>query len=182
MFEGGWLGKNLAIELALSLALGLQSCLRSSRCRMAPLTSPNRTLDPFHSHRRGLGSQMRMTCHPASLTLASVSLSLATLPASFSDHHFWFAVGIVPCWGQQCQKHPSTKTATRGPRNTRSARRLDPASGASSTRYRSPRRCNSLRPPSSLGVSRSARPLMRFDTAGVEAGGTGTYSKISGSG
>ena len=45
-----------------------------------------------------------------------------------------FAAGLVPCSGQPCQKQPSMNTATRGPRNTMSARRLRPTSGAVSTR------------------------------------------------
>ena len=55
----------------------------------------------------------------------------------------------VACSGQRCQKHPSTYTATFARVNTRSARRRSPRIGATSTRYRKPRRHTARRRASS---------------------------------
>ncbi len=53
----------------------------------------------------------------------SVSRSRAVMLLSFTRHQAAFALGGWTCTGQECQKQPSTNTATRAPRNTRSARR-----------------------------------------------------------
>ncbi len=68
-------------------------------------------------------SHTRTTCHPAAASAASVSRSRAVMLASFTRHQSALAFGRWTCTGQECQKQPSTKTATRAPRNTRSARR-----------------------------------------------------------
>ena len=101
-------------------------------------------------------SHTRTTLHPASRKRRSVSASLATFAASFSSHHAAFVFGRVPWMGQQCQKQPSTKTATRRREKTRSALRRIPGTGAVSTRNRRPRRCR-LTAQRQLGRSVSTR-------------------------
>jgi hypothetical protein len=59
-----------------------------------------------------------------------VAASRATLPASFSAHQSEFAAGKVACCGQECQKHPSTNTATLARVNATSmVRRFMPGTG-----------------------------------------------------
>lgn len=115
-------------------------------------------------------SQTRMTLHPALPRRASVSRSRLTFAASLSLHHAAFDLGAEPCSGQPCQKHPSTKTATRARVKTRSARRRSPGIGWQSTRYRSPSPCTRRRMIISGAVSRrlwlSIRRRMTSDDAG----------------
>lgn len=84
-------------------------------------------------------SHTRTTLHPAVRRSASVCLSRATFRASLSAHQAAFAFGLVACSGHECQKHPSTKTATFARGNTTSALRL-PGKTARWTKYRRPRR------------------------------------------
>ena len=66
-------------------------------------------------------SQTRMTCQPHATSLRLAFTSRALFATSLLFHHFRFALGQVPCMGQQCQKHPSTKTAIFGLINAMSA-------------------------------------------------------------
>ena len=88
-------------------------------------------------------SQIRITVQPASASAVSVARSRSTLASSFWRHQPALVLGEDPCSGHRCQKHPSTKTATRTRVNTMSGR-LRPIWGmAMFTRYRSPRRWSS---------------------------------------
>jgi hypothetical protein len=71
-------------------------------------------------------SQIRTTVQPASVSQAVFRASLSTFRASFGDQYDWFTDGFEPCSGQQCQKQPSTNTATRLRVNTISGRTRPP--------------------------------------------------------
>lgn len=71
-------------------------------------------------------SQTRITCQPGAAGFLSVSRSRSTFVASFSGHYSRFLFGVVPWCGHECQKHPSTKTATLAGPKTMSARRRIP--------------------------------------------------------
>lgn len=105
-----------------------------------------------------------------------MSASRRRLAASFWDHHSPLDRGEVPWTGQLCQKQPSTKTATRAPPKTRSARRLTPVIGARSTRNLKPRRCSALRRANSGRVSRCRCLFILRNASGDEAGGVPTPS------
>ena len=65
--------------------------------------------------------------------------SLLLLISILFRHHAAFALGQVMCFGQPCQKQPSTKTATLATGKARSALRRVPGKGQS-IRYLSPTR------------------------------------------
>jgi hypothetical protein len=113
----------------------------------------------------------RYTAHPERASRASVSRSRRRLPLIFRRHQEACTFGQVACSGQACQKHPSTKTATRAEENTRSARRLTVGMGLWSIRKRSPRRCNSDLSATSAGVSRRFVACIRRLTRADDAGG-----------
>ena len=113
-------------------------------------------------------SQNLRTLHPASLSLRSVSLSRSRFASIFARHQLAFVFGHVPCSGQPCQKHPSTKTATLVRTNATSARRRVPGS-VRSTRYRRPRARRAARNATSPGVSRRRVARMRRRTSGDDA-------------
>ena len=117
-------------------------------------------------------SHTRTTAQVANLSLLSVSRSRRWFPLSFSRHQSPFAVGQVPCLGQQCQKQESTKTATRARRKTTSASRRSSGRGRRCVRYRRPRRCSSRRKASSGWVSRRRWLVIRRSAACEETGGT----------
>lgn len=72
-------------------------------------------------------------------------------------------LGRVPCTGHECQKHPSTNTATRAFRKARSARRRDSPGSGWSTRYLAPAPKSSLRRAISGAVSRLRTLLILRD-------------------
>jgi hypothetical protein len=65
-------------------------------------------------------SQILTTRHPLAFSARFTRRSLARFPFNFRSQNRRFWRGSVPCRGQPCQKHPSTKTATRRPRNAKS--------------------------------------------------------------
>jgi len=125
-------------------------------------------------------SHTRTITHPAAARRASVSRSRATLVASFAVHQAALCLGWVAWIGQQCQKQPSTYTATLDRGNSRSARRRRPGRGARSTWKRRPRRCSSRRRPSSGAVSRRRWARRRLRVAAD--GGSGGSSHPPGGG
>ena len=119
-------------------------------------------------------SQMRITVQPASTRAESAARSRLTLVSSFLRHQSPLVWGEVPCSGQRCQKQPSTKTATRDRRNTRSGR-IRPIWGRSMfTRYRSPLRYSSCRMAISGAVLLFLTRLIWADL--VREGGVGGMS------
>jgi hypothetical protein len=80
-----------------------------------------------------LSSWRRVSCshiltirQPFNLRSASTFLSRRLLPAILLAQNSLFAFGIVPCFGQPCQKHPSTKIASLTDGNAKSG---EPGSG-----------------------------------------------------
>jgi len=65
-------------------------------------------------------SQILTTRHPCARSARFTFLSLARFPFNFLCQKPRLCRGCVPCFGQPCQKHPSTKTATRCLRNAKS--------------------------------------------------------------
>ncbi len=63
---------------------------------------------------------MRNTRQPARRNVRVTSRSRAWFAANFFRQNAALPLGIVPCIGQPCQKHPSTNTASRAARNTKS--------------------------------------------------------------
>jgi hypothetical protein len=98
-------------------------------------------------------SHARTTAQPAASSASLFLRSRAAVRASFSRHHHLFALGVVPCSGQECQKHPSTKTATRAAGKTASAWQRSPGTSAACFRNRRPRRCSADRTATSGAVS-----------------------------
>ena len=116
-------------------------------------------------------SHILTTSQPARRNLAVVSASRRRVASSFAAHHPEFVFGMCPCSGQECQKHPSTNTATLEGRNTTSALRGRSLSGRASTLYRRPIRWSSRRKLTSAGVSRRRTFCMRCRTCSDDAGG-----------
>ncbi len=67
-------------------------------------------------------SQIRSTRHPAALSVRPTSLSRLLLALSLSFQNSALFAGRRPWMGQPCQKQPSTNTAVRLCRNTKSGR------------------------------------------------------------
>lgn len=99
-------------------------------------------------------SHTLMTFQPSRSSRSLVSRSRSRFVSIFSRQNAALFAGHVACSGQPCQKHPSTKTATRDGPKTMSGRRRRSASTGRSTRNRRPRACNSRRSASSGFVSR----------------------------
>ena len=116
-------------------------------------------------------SQIRITLQPASERTRSVLRSRSTFDLSFSTHQSRFAFGVVPCSGQQCQKKPSTKTATlTGPKMMSTLlRKLE--IGRACTRYRSPFRWSLFLSSISARVFSCLWPFILFRAASLEAAG-----------
>lgn len=79
----------------------------------------------------------------------SVSRSRRAMPRNFRRHQLVLVLGRWLWSGQECQKQPSTNTATRAPRAARNRmstrrRRFPPGTGRSTTN-RKPRRCKARR-------------------------------------
>jgi len=79
----------------------------------------------------GTCSQIRTTRHPAAVSAASAARSRSTVRRSFGAQYHSLTAGLRPCSGQACQKHPSTKTATRRAVNAISGRTRVPAARSS---------------------------------------------------
>jgi len=71
-------------------------------------------------------SQMRSTRQPRCRNVRVTSRSRVLFRASLEAQYAIQVRGIWPCRGQPCQKHPSTNTATRSRRQTKSG---EPSSG-----------------------------------------------------
>lgn len=112
-------------------------------------------------------SHTRMGIQPAARSKRVVSASRRRVRSSFSAHHSRFATGTSPWMGHMCQKHPSTKTATRSVRKTMSAFLRDSSSGRASTRNLSPIRWRAARRSISGGVSRRRTRCIRARVSGV---------------
>ena len=65
-------------------------------------------------------SHTRRTVQPRWQSTASTKRSRARLRENLSCQKSTFEEGIVPCFGHECQKHPSTNSTTRRCRNTKS--------------------------------------------------------------
>ena len=109
---------------------------------------------PSATNRGSSCSQYRKTVHPSASIPRSCRRSLSTLARILALHQAAFRLGMVPCSGHECQKHPSRNTATRARGNWRSGRAL-PASGiVRSTLNRRPRAWTARRTAISNAVSR----------------------------
>lgn len=75
-------------------------------------------------------SHTRITLHPDPRKAASSRRSRLTFRSNLARQYSALALGLVECSGHRCQKHPSTKTATRAGPNMRSGRTLRPASSS----------------------------------------------------
>ena len=106
-------------------------------------------------------SQTRTGVHPSLIRAWLSARSRASLRLNFACQNSVLVLGVVAWTGQRCQKHPSTKTATRDGPNTMSGRTQRPAA---STRLsflkRRPRACSAERRRRSGCVS--ARRLARI--------------------
>jgi len=80
------------------------------RCKAGPARRPR-------AH-----SQIRTTRHPARRSIRLTRKSRARFPASFRRQNARWFFGLVACRGHPCQKQPSTKTASRAFRKTKSGR------------------------------------------------------------
>ncbi len=117
-------------------------------------------------------SQTLTTFQPSRCRAWESAKSLALFLFNLATQYVALVLGVCPCSGQECQKHPSTKTATRRLGKTMSGRTLRPdASTGASTRNRQPWRCNVDRKSSSGFVSR--RRLARMVAAAAELEATG---------
>ena len=76
-------------------------------------------------------SQIRTTCQPAAASAASAARSRSMVRRSLGAQYHSLTAGLRPCSGQACQKHPSTKIATRRAVNAMSGRTRAPASRSS---------------------------------------------------
>lgn len=144
---------------------------RSRRAWTAGVASPVRSSTAMMREAASEGSscsQMRNTVHPADDRASSAARSRATLRSSLGSQYPAFTPGRRPCSGQQCQKQPSTKTATRARVKTMSGRgRPLGRSSRTSTRYRRPAVCKSDRMARSGLVSRRLIAAMLRDRPGV---------------
>ncbi len=95
---------------------------RDLACRRQPAFIAPRILATQFSGVRSSCSQIRTTCQPAFLRARLTRRSLALFVANFSSQNFRRVTGNVACFGQPCQKQPSTKTARRCARNAKSGR------------------------------------------------------------
>jgi hypothetical protein len=64
--------------------------------------------------------QILITCHPCPSNVLVTSRSRFLFASSFFFQNALLLAGRVPCFGHPCQKQPSTKTATRTDRKTKS--------------------------------------------------------------
>lgn len=116
-------------------------------------------------------SQILITRHPADRSLTFVSASRRRFVSILSRHHLRFARGSVPCFGQPCQKQPSTNTATFVFGKTMSAVRWRPGINRLCNRNRSPSSWSADRIAVSAGVSRWGVARIRFRTTSDDARG-----------
>lgn len=131
-----------------------------TRCRTRSAASPGFSC-----------SQIRTTSHPAANNRSSVSLSRRRLVSILLRQNSALCFGQVPCSGQPCQKHPSTKTATFARVKTMSTRRRGRCDTTWSTRYRKPIAWRRRRSRISADVSRWPVCDIRRLAASEDGGG-----------
>jgi hypothetical protein len=140
---------------------------RSSQCRRPTTTSMTRVAAIL-----GFScSQTRTTVHPEPARAEEAARSRERVRLSFALHHSSWLAGTVPCCGHECQKHPSTNTATRCFGKTMSALQRKVGTTFLSTRYLMPRLCRHRRKAISAPVSRCRTACILRRTAGVVAEG-----------
>ena len=111
------------------------------------------------------GSRREAGARPRQMNLR-VALDVAAILSA----QYWELVAGGEWWsGHPCQKHPSTKTAIRVLRSTRSAVRASSGWGRADTRNRIPRRCTAERTANSGFVSRLRLPCIDLRVADDEA-------------
>ena len=93
-------------------------------------------------------SQTLTTTHPSARSACVLCLSRSTVRCSFGPQYEPFTSGCLPWTGHECQKQPSTKTATR--------RLVKTMSGRTRHSARSRRRSHRNRYPSRWSLERSA--------------------------
>jgi hypothetical protein len=125
-------------------------------------------------------SQTRTDRQPADLSRWSVSASRSRFRSILARHHSALALGQVPCFGQPCQKQPSTNTATLARGKTRSASRRMPATGRRWMKNLMPLRWRTERSCISHSVLCRACADMRRLTAAVDASGISFYTRAAG--
>lgn len=125
-------------------------------------------------------SQNLSASQPAAVSSRSWRRSRSKFDRSFSTHHCRLACGVVPCCGQECQKHPSRNTAILSFGKTKSGRDRVTPEIFRSTRKRRPRRCNRVRTCISRGVSRRGVLCIRRETD-AELGRGGRLTGIAAS-
>lgn len=130
--------------------------LDGGRCRSDVRRSVERTFLTQDGNSRRSCCQNRSTVQPRAARSASTRRSRAELSRNLSAQKRAFVFGRVPCNGQLCQKHPSTKTATRRAPNTMSG---EPGK-RTLNRYLAPFRQSAWRSASSMSVPRCrTRPI-----------------------
>jgi hypothetical protein len=87
-------------------------------CRLVLRSLARRRIPPCLSS----CSQMRTTRQPARRNARLTRRSRARFAANFFRQNAALPFGFVPCFGQPCQKQPSTKSASRTCRKTKSGR------------------------------------------------------------
>jgi hypothetical protein len=137
---------------------------QSRRPRTAPITRIAAT--PGFSC-----SQTRTTVHPELASAEELARSRVRVRPSFARHHSSLLAGTVPCCGHECQKHPSTNTATCCRGNTMSALQRTVGTTFLSTRYLMPALWRHRRKAISAPVSRCRTACILRRTAGLVAGG-----------
>lgn len=68
-------------------------------------------------------SHTRITFHPFLRSIRPTNLSRVALRSSLADHHARRVAGMRQCFGQRCQKQPSTNSATRSRTRQRKSRK-----------------------------------------------------------
>ena len=122
-------------------------------------------------------SQRRSTLHPSFLSDPFTRLSRSRFRRILAVQKDVLVFGVVPCRGQPCQKHPSTKMASRDRGKARSGLPGSPRPALS--RYRKPLRWRALRRASSGPVpDRLTRAMRRLRSSVV---GTRRDLRVGGS-
>lgn len=143
-------------------------CCRASRPTMRFVLNAS-TMDAATSSGFSCSQNLR-TVQPSACRWSVVLLSRRALLRSFSLHQSVFFFGIEEWLGQECQKHPSIKIASRCRGKAMSIRHLDPAMRYS-VRYRRPWRKRRLRMHNSAAVSFCRWRLILSATSALEADG-----------
>jgi len=95
-------------------------CLEASRIYRLRFSSRAMRLTVDDKSPLSSCSHMRMTVQPRDLSSSLTLISRVLFWRNLAFQNCLLVFGNVACSGQPCQKHPSTKIATRFPGNTRS--------------------------------------------------------------